>query len=150
LLIWTGSAGAGVLKVKVPVNEFEQMESRLEALENENRQLKMDINSLATKPTATEKAVNTEEITARINALEQENNQLKKEVASLTAESSGSTTSHEKEIGAKLDSLGRENRRLKQSVAALKEVGALQRSDSRTASHQYFETNKKFATHIFK
>lgn len=150
LLIWTGLAGAGVLKVKVPIDEFEQMKSRLETLENENSQLKKDVDSLAANPAETEKAANTKEIEARINALAQENDQLKEEIKSLADKPSESEAAHAKEFGSKLDSLGRENRQLKQSLASLQEAGALQRSDSRTARHLYFESNKKLAQHIFK
>ena len=142
LLIWTGSANAGQLKVMVPVDEFEQLESRLAALEQENSQLQQEVKSLAEKPSE-------KKMGSQVDALVQENNQLKQEVESL-AEKSSAEAASSKGMDTRLGALGRENRQLKRSVASLKEEGALLRSDKRTARHVYFERNKKFSSHIFK
>ena len=149
LLIWAGSTNAGVLKVKVPVDEFEQMKSRLETLEKENNQLQQEVKSLADKTSEAETVSDKKEVESRLKALAQENNQLKQKVEELAETSSEEAGSSEK-LASSLDALGRENRQLKRSVASLKEAGTVLRSDRRTARHMYFETNKKFAGHIFK
>ena len=144
LLFWAGSANAGVLKVMVPIDELEQMESRLKTLEKENSQLQQDAKSLADKPSEKEK-----EMGSQLDALEQENNQLQQQVESLAKESSEEAASA-KGMDTRLDALGRENRQLKRSVASLKDAGAVLRSDKRAAQQVYFQTTKKFANHIFK
>lgn len=143
ILIWTGSAGAGVLKVKVPVNDFEQMQSRLEALEKENIQLQQEVKSLTKKPAENE-------LGTQIDALEKENAKLKEEIKSLAEKSSEADAASINAMNSRLDSLGRENRQLKRSVASLKETGTDLVSDRRTAKQAYSGTNKQLNSHIFK
>lgn len=149
LLLWLGAANAGVLKVKVPVDEFDQMKSRIEALKNENDKLKAEINSYAV-PAEEVDSVKAKEMRDQIEALERENDQLKSEVKTLAEKPSGADPEIAKEMNSRIDSLGRENRKLKLSVASLKEKGQELQSDKRTANHIYFETNKKFSKHIFE
>jgi len=142
LLIWIGSVSAGELKVKVPVEEFEQMKTRLETLENEKVQLQEELKTLSDKTTD-------EEMKEQVESLSQENKQLQQKVESM-AEKTSKEASYAKEKDNRLDTMGRENRQLKRAVASLKESGALLRSDRRTARQVYFQANKKFASHIFK
>jgi|GEM_PF-6485603 len=142
LLIWVGSVSAGELKVKIPVDEFEQMKTRLEKLENENIQLQEELNTLSNKTTD-------EEMMEQVESLSQENEQLQQQIESMAGKTS-KEASYAEEKDSRIDILGRENRRLKRSIASLKESGALLRSDRRTARQVYFQANKKFASHIFK
>lgn len=149
LLIWAGSANAGVLKVKIPADDFEQMKSRLEALEKENNQLQQEVKSLSDRSSEAKKTSDAKELESKISALTQKNNKLKKEIESMTEASSNDAASAER-LANNLDTLGRENRQLKKSVATLKESGATLRSDRRTARHVYYEASKKLNNHIFK
>jgi tetrahydromethanopterin S-methyltransferase subunit G len=80
LLVWTGSANGGVLKVMVPIDEFEQMSERLDVLEKENNVLKADMNALGDAEVLNRQ---NKEMGARLNALEGENNKLQREVSAL-------------------------------------------------------------------
>jgi chromosome segregation ATPase len=132
LLIWAGPVNAGVLKVMVPIDEFEQMDSRIEALERENRQLQKEVESSGgSKMSPQLDALEQEnsqlrqqvrslagkssdiEIESQLDTLEQENNRLRQQVESLAGNSS------EKEMGYQLDALEQENNRLKQQIESL-------------------------------
>jgi chromosome segregation ATPase len=172
LLIWVGSANCGELKVKVPVDEFEQMKSRLETLEKRNRELKNEVEIRSNKTADAEMeeqlekmARENEELKSQMNnlsntttdtgmnerleTLARENKELQQKVDSL-AEQSPEEDSYARKRASQLDALGRENRRLKRAVTSLKESGTVLGSDRRTARQVYFEANKKFATHIYK
>ncbi|MCK4837557.1 MAG: hypothetical protein KAS94_02085 [Desulfobulbaceae bacterium] len=122
LLIWTGSVNAGVLKVMIPVDEFEKLESRLETLEKENSQLKSGAEFQPIKPPKADRASYAKEMQARIEALERENNQLRKEVlkplpaVSLEAEKASAAA---RELEVQLNNLEQENNLLKQQVESL-------------------------------
>ncbi|MEN8134967.1 MAG: hypothetical protein ABFS18_05455 [Thermodesulfobacteriota bacterium] len=143
LLIWAGAVDAGVLKVMVPVDEFEQMESRLEELKKENRQLKKGSNSLPDKTTEVDRTAYTNEMQSRIEALERENNQLKQEANqplpanSLEAERAANAA---EELEAQLKELEQENKHLKQEVWSLAEKS----SEETTSS----ESSKKLETRL--
>lgn len=139
LLIWAGSVNAGVLKVMIPVDDFEQMESRLKTLEKENRQLKSGAEISPIRPPKEDRARYAKEMQARIEALERENNQLRQEVlkplpsVSLEAEKALSAA---KEMEVKLNTLEQENTQLKQQVESLavissEDVEASKEMDSR-------------------
>ncbi|MFN2366030.1 MAG: hypothetical protein ABR523_06145 [Desulfurivibrionaceae bacterium] len=172
LLIWAGSATGGVLKVKVPVDELEQMKSRLETLEKKNQELKSEIRTLSQTTTNAEMnerlarmARENEGLQRELNILAEkttdakmneqlekmarENEELQKQVAALTENPSQEASLTEKK-DSRIDALGRENRQLKRTVTSLKESGTVQRSDRRTARQVYFEANKKFASHSYK
>ena len=171
LLIWAGTANAGVLKVKVPADEYEQMKSQLETLKMENSKLKQAVNDIAENP-STDNA-DAEELLSQLEALENENSKLKQAVGYLSEKSSinePATTEivtqldalakennqlkqqleATKDVNDRLNALGKENRKLKRSVASLKEKGSLQRGDRRTARQVYHDPQKTFADHIFK
>ncbi|MDF1578316.1 MAG: hypothetical protein P1P81_07720 [Desulfobulbales bacterium] len=142
LLIWVGSANGGELKVQVPVDEFEQIKSRLETLEQENQALRSEVKTMAKRTTDAE-------LKEQRDKLARENEELRQQAESL-AEKSLAEAAHAEKKDSRIDAMGSENRQLKRTVAVLKESGEALRSDRRTARQVYFEANKTFATHIYR
>ncbi len=111
MLVWSGSVVAGELKVAVPVDEFKQIKSRLEALEKENSQLKKGSGpdgSIMGSP-------GSPEMEGRLQATENENSRLRQELNALKSQER--STSSNMEIQAKLDTVEKENRQLKEAQA---------------------------------
>lgn len=109
MLAWNVASQAGDLKIAVPVDEFKKMQARLEALEQENNQLKQGDRHSAAAASATA----TDEM-HRLQVMESENARLRQEISGLKGSQSGSAVSAE--IQAKLDSLAKENNQLKDAV----------------------------------
>jgi len=105
------SAGAEDLKLKVPVEKWRQLRTRLYSLEKENLVLKRKLRSVG----GGEAAAAAEKEAARLDELAAENARLRKQLADMqTAAGAGS------ELRARLDLLEEENRRLRSEVDGLK------------------------------
>jgi len=109
MLVCNGAAQAGDLKVLVPVDEFRQMQGRLEALEKENNQLKQ---GPARQEVAVTPAPASAEMQNRLQAMESENARLRQEMNAAKV-SQGNQAGSNPEIQAKLDALAKENSQLK-------------------------------------
>ncbi len=144
LLVWTGSANGGPLKVLVPIDEFERMDERLEVLENENIALKADMNALGDA-----EALNRQnkEMSARLNDLESENNKLQSDLAAI--QGTDSATAQQK-MESQISSLEKKNARLKRNIKKLKDEGVIYASDRRVARTVYFNARKASSDHVFK
>ncbi len=112
VLVWNGAALAGELKVAVPVDEFKKIQARLEALEQENAQLKQG--SKRSDAAGYSASANTE-MQNRLQSMESENNRLRKELSSLSGSPGGQVGSNA-ETQAKLDALVKENSQLKDAA----------------------------------
>ena len=154
VLIGFGTAGAGELKVQVPVNEYDQMRSRLETLENENTQLKQEISSVGSSspvqpaPQPVLSAGPSEEMISKLSGLESENESLKREIESLQsslrqaeAESSAAApppSLTDAELEERISSLERENLKLERKIQSYKDRGLrVIDHDRRTARQVY-------------
>jgi predicted RNase H-like nuclease (RuvC/YqgF family) len=144
LLVWTGSANGGTLKVMVPIDEFERMDERLEVLEKENSVLKADMNAFGDAEALNQQ---NKEMGARLNALEGENSKLQNEVESLRGTDQGTA---QKKMESQISSLERKNARLKKDVRKLKDDGVLYASDRKTAREIYSSAINASTTHVFK
>lgn len=113
-LLVNGPAWAGDLKIAIPVDEFKQMQARLEALEKENGQLKQAPVRQEVAPVVPQVSA---EMQSRLQAMESENSRLRQEVNALKG-SQGNNTSANVEIQAKLDALAKENSQLKSARSA--------------------------------
>jgi cell division protein FtsB len=144
LLVWTGSANGGVLKVMVPIDEFEQMSERLDVLEKENNVLKADMNALGDAEVLNRQ---NKELGARLNALEGENNKLQREVSALKGTDAAS---EQEKMESHISSLEKKNARLKRNINKLKDEGVLYASDRRAARAVYSNALKASSGHVFK
>jgi uncharacterized protein (UPF0335 family) len=144
LLVWTGSANGGVLKVMVPIDEFEAMSGRLERLEKENITLKEDVKSFGDAKALGDR---NKELEGRLNALESENSKLQNEVGSLRG--TDQATAQDK-MESRVSSLERKNARLKKDIRKLKDEGVLYASDRKTAREVFSHARKASTSHVFK
>ncbi len=168
LLAWTVSLSAAELKVKVPVEEFEQMKSRLNSLENENSRLRQEIGSMEGSSIPSQPS---EEIKSRLsdlerensqlesekNQLESENNQLKQQVDTLESSKQASQPApapapDNTEMQSQITTLENKNRRLRNQVKKLKEggVAATLSEDRRPARQVYAIETKRNLIKPFK
>lgn len=176
LLVCFGTARAGELKVMVPVNDYKQMQAKLAALEQENNQLKQEVNSSAVAGGSDQE---TTALQSRLTSLEQENNSLRQQLQSQQGQSSDEMASRiatleqensqlqtqltEKQgqeqmagadsaVEARLAKVEDENSQLQQKVKILKEGGVTAAivGDKSTA-RQYYATARHARTfHNFK
>ena len=144
LLVWTGSANGGVLKVMVPIDEFEQMSKRLDVLEKENTELKDEMKTFGDAEAMSRQ---NKELSERLNALENEKNKLQNEVAVMKGTDAAT---EQQKMESQISSLERQNARLKRDVNKLKDEGVLYSSDRRTAREVYFIARKSSTSHVFK
>jgi len=168
LLAWTVSLSAAELKVKVPVEEFEQMKSRIDALENENSRLKQEVGSMGGSISSSQPS---EELKSRLSDLEREKSQLERDKNQLESENSQlkqqvSTIESSKQASqpapapapdsagmqSEITALENKNRRLRNQVKKLKEggVAASLSEDRRPARHVYAVETKRNFSHPFK
>lgn len=179
MLLLGGSALAGELKVAVPVVDYKELKSRLEALEKENSLLKQGVRSeagvkgtsddgeiqrrlqaeemensrlrqeLNALKTQERSAAANTEVQSRLQAVEKENRQLRETQARLNEKSTGG---EDPVLAAKLNATENENSKLQQEVKSLKEGGlaALYAENKITARGLYFNKKKKGSSHIFK
>lgn len=112
MLVCKGSVWAGDLKVAVPLDDFKKMQSRLEALEKENNQLKEGAQKAETAP-----ATASVELQSRLQYMENENNRLRQEVSALKG-SQGGQAPVNADVQAKLDALSKENSQLREAARA--------------------------------
>ena len=171
LLAWTVSLNAAELKVKVPVEEFEQMKSRIDALENENNRLKQEVGSMEGGSSSPSLGQPSEELKSRLSDLESENSQLEREKSQLESENSQlkkQVTTFESskqasqaspapapddaEMQSQITALENKNRRLRNQVKKLKEggVAASLSEDRRPARQVYAVETKRNFRHPFK
>lgn len=179
MLVCSGPVFAGDLKVMVPVDEFKQLKSRLDALEKENSKLKQgggveEVKSVS--PVSGElqsrlQAVENEnsrllqelnamksqdrpvqvsaEVQARLDAVEKENRQLKEAQARQGEKSPGG-----EDVGlvAKLNAAENENGKLQQEVKLLKEgrIAESYAASKISAREQYYIERRKGASHVYK
>ena len=141
MLIWIGTAYAGELKVQIPVNDYEKIQSRLDALESENSKLKQEVsslenNSVSPSPQAMVNTQPSEEMLSQLSELERENNQLRQDMESL--QNSQSTASVDDDIESRLSSLESENSRLSRKVASYKARGIRVVDNDRRTARQVF------------
>lgn len=179
MLVCGGSVVAAELKVMVPVDDFKQMKSRLEALEIENSQLKQRAAAepVAATPDTSElhsrlqfvesensrlrqelniaksqerPAVADAEIQARLETVERENRQLKEEAQS--RQSDKSSGGEDAALAAKLNATENENVKLQQEVKNLKDGGlmAIFGENKISARELYFLKRKKGVSHVYK
>jgi len=144
LLVWTGSANGGVLKVMVPIDEFEEMSDRLEVLEKENSTLQEDMKTFGDAEAMSQQ---NKELGARLNALESEKSKLQREVAALKGMD---TADEQKKMESQIARLEKKNARLKRDVNKLKEQGVLYASDRRVAKDVFSTARKASTGHVFK
>lgn len=156
LLVWTASLNAAELKVKVPVKEFEQMQTRLADMENENSRLKQEVRSLersSSSSSSTTTSQPSEELKSRVSDLEHENRQLKQQVTSRENSNMVSQPAPDStEIQTRLTDLENKNRRLRNQVKNLKAGGiAATLAEDRRSTKQFYaiETKRNFK-HPFK
>lgn len=177
MLVWGGPVVAAELKVMVPVNEFKQLQSRLEALEKENAQLKQVEGAAVASPVSGElqsrlQSVENEnnrlrqelnavkgqerpaqvspEVQARLEAVESENRQLRESMQARDVEKSSG--GEDAGLSAKLNAAENENIKLQQEVKLLKDGGfaALFSEDKISARELYFQKRKKGISHAYK
>ena len=144
LLVWTGSANGGVLKVMVPIDEFEAMSGRLERLEKENSALQKDVESFGDAKALGDK---NKDLEGRLNALESEKSKLQSEIETLKG--TDQATAQEK-MESQISSLEKKNARLKRNVRKLKDEGVLYASDRKTAREVFSNARKASTSHTFK
>jgi len=137
VLVWTGSASAGELKIQIPINEFEQIQSRLDALEKENTTLRQEARSM-------ERSVQTGQVDdpamkSRLDALEAENNRLRQDVEAQagSGEMVVQSDSETADLHNRLSELESQSRRQKQEIKTLKQGKAFIESDTRSAKQLY-------------
>lgn len=177
LLLSGGPVVAGELKVMVPIDEFKEMKSRLEALENENSQLKQGGGRAAAAPSpggeiqSRLQAVESEnsrlrqeleamkrsagpapssaDLQARLEAVEKENRQLRESVPAGAGDSTGGGDAA---LTARLNAAENENSKLQQEVKLLKEGGlaAAYAENKISARELYFNIRKKGISHVYK
>ena len=152
MLIWVGPANSGELKVQIPVNDYEKIQSRLDALENENSRLKQEVNSLESNstppaPETSASAQPSEEMLERLSALEKENSQLKQEVEVMQNAPEPQTV--DDDIESRLSSLENQNIRLNQKIKSYKDRGVRIVDNDRRTARQVFRDmrNGKTETH---
>ncbi|MBU0486039.1 MAG: hypothetical protein KKB30_16160 [Proteobacteria bacterium] len=147
LLVWTGFVTAGELKIQIPVSAYEEIRSRLEILENENNQLKQEVETLNA---AKEGGSQNKDMESSLTAMEAENSQLKAKVKSL--ENVKVSASQDSDLDSRLADMEKENNRLKLRVKALKEGRAANfyTSDTRSARQMYSAIVLKTNNHVYK
>lgn len=109
MLIGSGPVFAGDLKVMVPVDEFKQLKSRLDALEKENSRLKQGGAAEEVKAVS---PVNGE-LQSRLQAVENENGRLLQELNAVKSQER--TVPVDTGMQARLDAVEKENRQLKEA-----------------------------------
>jgi len=177
-MVLAGTANGEELKMKVPVDKWRKLRTRLYSLEKENNSLKQKVRALeaAGKKGSGDR-------TARIDALEAENNRLRQEVRMM--ESAAGSRRVDDETKGRLADLEDENNRLRQEVKALEKaaakgsgngkykarVAALKKQnlrlkkkiqalrsgvvavsytgEKRSARHEFFRARHKATTHVF-
>lgn len=179
MLIGSGPVFAGDLKVMVPVDEFKQLKSRLDALEKENSRLKQvgaadEVKAvspvsgeLQSRLQAVENengrllqelnAIKSQErpvqvdtgMQARLDAIEKENRQLKEARAN---QSEKSPAVEDSGLVAKLTAAESENSKLQNEVKALRDGGfaAVFAENKTSARELYFLQRKKGLSHSYK
>lgn len=179
MVVWSGSVVAGELKIAVPVNDYKQLKSRLEALEKENSQLKRGIGSegaVVASPVGGEmqsrlqetenentrlrqelNAIKSQErpvtadveIQSRLEAVEKENRQLKEAQVRQVQKSPGG---EDPVLVGKLNVAENQNIKLQQEIKMLKDGGfASVFAESKISARElYFQKRKKGASHPFK
>ena len=176
LLICSVTARAGELKVMVPVNDYKEMQAKLEALKQENSQLKQMVNSggeiagnaqetkvLQSQVTSLERENSSlkqqlqsqegqagNDLAARIASLEKENSQLQNQLAEKQGQEQKAGA--DKGAEARLAEVENENSQLKQEVKILKESGitAAIVGDKSTARQLYAKARHVSTFHNFK
>lgn len=111
MLVWGGSVVAGELKVAVPVDDYKQLKSRLEALEKENSQLKQGAGSKGSVVASPVGA----EMQSRLQETENENSRLRQELNAMKSQERPAPANLE--VQARLETVERENRQLKEAQA---------------------------------
>ncbi len=117
MLVCSGPVFAGDLKVMVPVDEFKQLKSRLDALEKENSRLKQSGGAEEVKSVSPANG----ELQSRLQAVETENNRLVQEINTLKSQERPVQVNAE--VQARLDAVEKENRQLKEARANQVEKG---------------------------
>lgn len=180
MLVWGGPVGAADLKVMVPVNEFKQLQSRLDALEKENAQLKQGaasegagvaspvggelqsrLRDVENENSRLRQELNaakgqerpaqvSPEVQARLEAVENENRRLRESLQA--SEGEKSSGGEDTAVSARLNAAENENIKLQQEVRLLKEGGftALFSEDKISARELYFQKRKKGIRHAYK
>ena len=109
LLIGAATSRAGELKVMVPVNDYKQMQSRLQTLEQENNQLRQSVSSGGMRGGSSQE---TAALQSRLTGLERENNSLRQQLSAQQAQVGGD------ELAGRIAGLERENDSLRQQLNA--------------------------------
>lgn len=118
-LLLGGPVVAGDLKIAVPVDDFKQLKSRLEALEKENSQLKEQ--AAVAKPAAVAVAPVDPELKGRLQAVESENSRLRQELNAAKVQERPAPVNTDAQ--ARLEAVEKENRLLKEAQARQSEKG---------------------------
>lgn len=162
MLIWCGSVVANELKIAVPIDEFKQLKSRLEALEKENNQLRQGVGPEGVVAPST---VNTE-IQSRLQATENENSRLRQELNTIKNQEHPASTNTEMQarqsekssggedtlLAARLNAAENENSKLQQEIKTMKEggVAAVFAESKISARELYFLNRRKGISHPYK